>query len=208
MGRKSKADQRRIQIIQAFYQCVVDQGLAGASIRKIAETAGVQPSTLHHYFKSREKIIEEAVEYYTDGIFQGFRAQMAARADGIGRDRLDQEIGFIFSSGMINEDHTGFFLECLVAARHNQRIKQTIAHLFSRFRSAIGDHLEQLPGFNTLGVSQKALLASTIVAIHEGIELQWFADPNQVDLAGIHDTTRDIIAFFIKNAGKASSQGG
>ncbi len=198
MGRKSKADERRTQIIQAFYQCVAEQGIANASIRKIANQAGVQPSTLHHYFKSKEEIIEEAVVYFTDHIFEGFRGQMA----DAGVETLDQGIEFIFSKGMINEDHTGFFLECCVAARHNTRVRETIADLFRRFRQAIIDHLEQVPGFERLKDSQKALLASTIVAIHEGIELQWFADPGGVDLNQTLETTRDIIEFFIENAGQ------
>ena len=203
MGRKSKADERRTQIMEAFYHCVAEQGVANASIRKIATQAGVQPSTLHHYFKSRDEIIEEAVVYFTDHIFEGFQGQMA----DAGVESLDQGIEFIFSKGMINEDHTGFFLECLVAARHNARIREAIADLFRRFRKAIVDHLEQVAGFDRLEESRKALLASTIVAIHEGIELQWFADPDGVDLKQTLETTRDIIEFFIAN-GKTSPKGG
>ena len=209
MGRKSKADQRRIEIIQAYYQCVIDQGAAGASIRKIAEAAGVKPSTLHHYFKNREEIIEEAVVYFTDRIFRDFREQVSAVGAGLtGTDRMDRGMEFIFSKGMINEDHTGFFLECLVVARHNSRIKATIADLFRRFRGAIVDHLEQLQGFERLGPSQREMLASTIVAIHEGIELQWFVDPDRIDLARTLETTRDIVEFFMNSAEHSSLQGG
>ncbi len=211
MGRKSKADQRRIEIIQAFSQCVIDQGAAGASVRKIADAAGVKPSTLHHYFKNREEIIEEAVVYFTDRIFEDFREQVATMGvvTGLtGTDRMNQGMEFIFSKGMINEDHTGFFLECLVVARHNPRIRATIADLFRRFRGAIVDQLEQIEGVERLETPQKALLASTIVAIHEGIELQWFADPDGVDLNQILQTTRDIIEFFIENAGQSLPKGG
>jgi AcrR family transcriptional regulator len=204
MGRKSKADERRTEIVQAFYHCVVDQGIANASIRKIANQAGVQPSTLHHYFKSKEEIIEEAVVYFTDHIFEGFRRQITD--DGV--ENLDQGISFNFSTGMINEDHTGFFLECCVAARHNTKIRKTIADLFHRFRQAIIAHLEQVQGFDRLDDAQKTLLATTVVAIHEGIELQLFADPIGVDLKQTLETTRDIIKFFIENARLSSSKGG
>jgi len=211
MGRKSKADQRRIEIIQAFSQCVIDQGAAGSSIRKIADAAGVKPSTLHHYFKNRDEIIEEAVVYFTDRIFEDFREQVAAMGaePGLtGTDRIDRGMEFIFSKGMINEDHTGFFLECLVVARHNPRIKATIADLFRRFRGAIVDHMEQIPGFERLESPRKELLASTIVAIHEGIELQWFVDPDRIDLARTLQITRDIIEFFMDRAEQSSLQGG
>ncbi len=196
MGRKSRADERRTQVIQAFYRCVIREGAAGASIRKIASEAGVQPSTLHHYFTSRDEIIEEAVVYFTDLIFIGFREQMETEAG----DRVAQGIEFIFSKGMINKDHTGFFLECCVAARHNKRIRETIADLFRRFRRAIVEHLETAPGFAGLDQKRKELLASTIVAIHEGIELQWYADPDSVSLDQALETTRDLIRFFIEKA--------
>jgi len=197
MGRKSIADERRTQIIQGFYQCVVNQGVASASIRKIAIEAGVLPSTLHHYFKSRDEIIEEAVVYFTDKIFESFLEKITPYTDaGI---RLSKGIEFIFSKGMINAEHTGFFLECCVAARHNVRIRHTIADLFARFRGAIMEHLDVLPGFSCLEDRQKKLCASMIVALHEGIELQWFADPEAICLDDALNTTRTLIQFFIEN---------
>ena len=197
MGRKSIADERRTQIIQGFYQCVVNQGVASASIRKIAAEAGVLPSTLHHYFKSRDEIIEEAVVYFTDKIFESFLEKITPYTDaGI---RLSKGIEFIFSKGMINAEHTGFFLECCVAARHNDRIRHTIADLFARFRRAIMEHLNDLPGFACLEERQKKLCASMIVALHEGIELQWFADPEAICLEDALNTTWELIQFFIDN---------
>ena len=197
MGRKSIADERRTQIIQAFYLCVVKEGAAGASIRKIANEAGVSPSTLHHYFKDRDEIIEEAVVYFTDEIFNRFAEKITPHTDAT--IRLSKGIEFIFSKGMINPEATGFFLECCVAARHNARIRHTIADLFARFRGAIIDHLNNMAEFSCLEDQQKKLCASMIVALHEGIELQWFADPSAVCLEDALNTTRALIRFFIEN---------
>ena len=110
---------------------------------------------------------------------------------------LDQGIEFIFSKGMINSDHTGFFLECCVAARHNTRIRETLADLFHRFRQGIIAHLRVMPGFSDLGPERQALLASTLVALHEGIELQWFADPDSICMDQSLAVTRDLIHFFL-----------
>lgn len=197
MGRKSIADERRTQIIQAFYQCVVNQGAASASIRKIAIEAGVLPSTLHHYFKSRDEIIEEAVVYFTDKLFESFLEKITPHTDA--DIRLSKGMEFIFSKGMINAEHTGFFLECCVAARHNVRIRHTIADLFARFRGAIMEQLNAVSGFSCLEDRQKKLCASMIVALHEGIELQWFADPEAICLDDALSATRALIQFFIEN---------
>ncbi len=211
MGRKSKADQRRIEIIQAFFKCVEDQGIANASIRKIASAAGVQPSTLHHYFKNKEEIIEESVRVYTDRILDHFQDQLDAMVKDPSvsvKEQVDLGLAFIFSDNMINDTHTGFFLECCVAARNNLRIKSTLANLFVRFRTAIIAQLELVPGFEQLDSHKKQLLSSTIVAIHEGIELQWFADPGSVNLEKTLGVARDIVTFFIENADPVSAKGG
>ncbi|MCP3939893.1 MAG: TetR/AcrR family transcriptional regulator [Desulfobacteraceae bacterium] len=197
MGRKSIADERRTQIILAFYTCVVNHGAAGASIRKIANEAGVLPSTLHHYFTSRNEIIEEAVVYFTDKIFKEFTEKIIPHTDG--KIRLSKGIEFLFSQEMISLEATGFFLECCVAARHNSRIKETIADLFARFRGAIMDHLNDMAEFSELAARQKQMCASMIVAFHEGIELQWFADPSAVCLEDALAATRTLIQFFIEN---------
>ena len=71
-----KKDQRRLEIIQAFFTCVETSGMAGASIRKIAKGADLHPSIVLHYFKNREELIEEAVKVYTDKIFEQFKLKL------------------------------------------------------------------------------------------------------------------------------------
>ncbi len=181
----------------AFYHCVIYDGMAGASIRKIAARAGVQPSVLHHYFSGRDEIIEEAVVYFTDRIFEDFRRQMARPDSARGMD-IEEGMAFIFSKGMINDDYTGFFLECCVAARHNPRVKATLADLFARFRAAIEAQLSALDGYTALPKTQRQLLSSAIVALHEGMELQWFADPDSVSLERARTLARDLIGYFLE----------
>lgn len=201
MGRKSIANERRDQIIEAFYRCTVSQGLAGSSIRKIAEEAKVQPSTLHHYFESRDEIIEHAVVYFTDRIFRDFNNQIQSLNSS--EEKLSGGIEFIFSKGMINADYTGFFLECCVAARNNENIRKTLALLFNRFREAILDHLEQMDGFSNLSGDDKHMLSALIVALHEGIELQWFADETEIRLDQALETVFQLIRFFVQEKTKA-----
>lgn len=196
MGRKSIAKERRIQIIEAFYRCAVKDGQAAASIRNIAREAGVQPSVLHHYFKGRHEIIEESVVYFTDMIFTDFHQQMKALTGA--EERLAKGMEFIFSKGMINNDYTGFFLECCVAARNNAKVKKTIAELFRQFQSAIIDHLQRLDHFSAMAKKDQQMLATMIVGLHEGIELQWFAEPGRVNLREVLNATHDLIRSYIR----------
>lgn len=191
MGRKSIADQRRVEIINAFYRCVVNQGFAQTSIRKVAKEAGVLPSTLHHYFKDRDEMISQTVEYYTDRLSHGFVPGESRENDDDAR--LSGGLEYIFSAAMINPEDTGFFLECCAEARHNPKVRASIAKLFERFRENIIQHMGQTPAFEHLTDPEKKILASMIIAIHEGTELQWFADPNAVSLKGALNFTKSII---------------
>ena len=180
MGRKSLADQRRAEILTAFFDCVEDQGFGGASLRKVAARAGVQTSVLHHYFSGREEMIQELVRTYTEDLFDDF--EQFSRAEGDPRTRLIQGIEFIFSPAMINPRSNGFFMECCAQARTSPAVRESLARLFERFRGAIAGQLAALPAFEGRSRAELDALAALITAMHEGMELQWFADPGAVDL--------------------------
>jgi AcrR family transcriptional regulator len=191
MGRKSMADQRRYKIVQAFYKCVVNEGFAKASIRKVAKEAGVLPSTLHHYFKDKNEMIFETVAYFTSLISSEFILQQKQKKNS--HNSLKEGLEYIFSSAMINEGHTGFFIECLAEARHNTKVRDSIAKLFCHFRQIIIDQMNEIETIKQLSDSQKKGLASMIIAMHEGIELQWFADPSAVSLEDSLNLTKKIM---------------
>ena len=191
MGRKSMAGENRLKIVQAFYRCVVNEGFAKASIRKVAKEAGVLPSALHHYFKDRNEMISETVAYFTNLLSSGFVTQ--GKKQSKGTDRLSEGLEYIFSSAMINSEHTGFFLECMAEARHNPNVRASIAKLFQHFRSVIIDLLNQEKVFKHLDEPQKKVFASMIIAMHEGIELQWFADSKEVSLKDSLNFTKKLM---------------
>ncbi len=191
MGRKSIADQRRAQIIQAFYNCVVAHGFSKASIRMVAREAGVMPSTLHHYFTDRNEMIAETVSYFTDLISHGFAPEIVDQNDE--SNRLSEGLGYIYGPDMINKEYTGFFLECCAEARHNPKVRESLAALFQRFRENIIEHLGEIDAFKRLDEKRQNSLASMVIAMHEGIELQWFADPESVSLEDAFTFTKALI---------------
>lgn len=196
MGRKSLAEQRRTEIINAFYHCVVKDGFAGTSIRKIAREAGVQPSTLHHYFKDRDEIIEQMVAHFTETIVTHFIARMDRHTDPA--TRFDRALEFLFGADMINDEYTGFFLECCVEARRNPRVRQMLARTFRRFRQTIIDYISDMEPFHRLPPDRKNVYASLLIAVHEGLELQWYIEPAAVSLKKSFELTRALVKMMGK----------
>ncbi|MDQ3571338.1 MAG: TetR/AcrR family transcriptional regulator [Actinomycetota bacterium] len=61
---KTRAQQRaasRQAILEATTACLVEDGYAGLTTRRVAERAGVAQSTLMHHFPTRESLLIEAV---------------------------------------------------------------------------------------------------------------------------------------------------
>lgn len=61
-GRPSKAKERRDGILDAMEICVREQGIAHASMRRIAEQSGLSLQMISHYFGNRQSLIFAFVE--------------------------------------------------------------------------------------------------------------------------------------------------
>src|SRR5262249_32637181 len=53
--------ERRAQVLQAARRCIVSQGYEHATMRDIADTAGVSTGTVVHYFGDKESVLEAAL---------------------------------------------------------------------------------------------------------------------------------------------------
>jgi AcrR family transcriptional regulator len=64
--RRTRAEQRaatRLALLDATTACLLEEGYAGLTTRRVAERAGVAQSTLMHYFPTREEFLIEAITH-------------------------------------------------------------------------------------------------------------------------------------------------
>lgn len=65
MAEKKSTDDK---IMAAFSKLILEQGYSGATTRKIAETAGINESTLFRHFKDKKNLVEVIAQKYFDDI--------------------------------------------------------------------------------------------------------------------------------------------
>jgi AcrR family transcriptional regulator len=63
MGRKSKSQIRRREILQAYYEQIEKEGLDGITLKKVGKRMGIAPSLIMHYFVNKDELIESLVDY-------------------------------------------------------------------------------------------------------------------------------------------------
>jgi AcrR family transcriptional regulator len=61
--RRQPLDERKRSLLEATLTCVAQQGLKGATVRRIAEEAGVTAGLVRHYFGSKNDLITSAYAY-------------------------------------------------------------------------------------------------------------------------------------------------
>jgi AcrR family transcriptional regulator len=60
MGRKSRADVRREEILAAFERCIGQYGI-DVPLERIADEAGVQRSLIRHYLGNRDELVDQVI---------------------------------------------------------------------------------------------------------------------------------------------------
>jgi AcrR family transcriptional regulator len=79
----SRAAQRaatRNALLDATTRCLVEEGYAGLTTRRVAERAGVAQSTLMHYFPTREDFLVEAITHLALGLLEDALEQIDLEA--------------------------------------------------------------------------------------------------------------------------------
>ena len=78
MGRKSLADERRKDILDAFECSILERGIQGSSFQHIAQALGMDRKIISHYFGNREALVDAM----TQRIVDGFDARVREVVDG------------------------------------------------------------------------------------------------------------------------------
>lgn len=66
MRKRQTAAIRKPEILEHYYQTIIENGIEGASIGKVAQRMGIHPSLIIHYFKRKENMTLELLEMLID----------------------------------------------------------------------------------------------------------------------------------------------
>lgn len=165
-GRKSIAAERRAQIIDAFHICAVRNGLERASLREVAEEAGVPVSNLHHFFKNRDEMVSELVKRIVGGIIANLRAEVRGSEDS--QTRAKRIFEFLFSPKMQKLEDGSLFYDLWSLAHRSQTVRQTFQELIRDQRETFFELLVGTGDMVKLSKTEKKEIANIIIALVEG----------------------------------------
>ncbi len=187
-GPYAKTAQRRRQIVDEAYRLFATRGYYASSLRDVAAAAGMSQSNLMHHFPTKEELLL-AVLAQRDELGGGdvpcadgdepFEAHIVAQAKA--NESIPGLIAVysVLSAEATTEDHPGrdYFLK-----------------RYAMLKTEYAAEFEELRRLGRLreGVDPTTAAAS-VVALWEGIQLQWLYEPDAVDAAATLRAYLDLV---------------
>ncbi len=128
MRRADRSQLRRREMLAAYYETLVSEGLQGASIAKIAKRLDAPPSLLIHYFGTKEQMTIELVDYLLEEYREGYGDRLAAIPDPL--DRLRAIVVTFFSPRYHELLDDSVFYACFYLSLRHPSVRQSYHTLY------------------------------------------------------------------------------
>jgi AcrR family transcriptional regulator len=165
-GRKSIADERRAQILEAFRSCAVRKGLERASLREIAGEAGLPVSNLLHFFRNRDEMVRELEKQIIGDIMEDLETEL--RDEGDPQRRFRRSIDFLFSPRAQKLEDGSLYYDFWSLAHRSRALRRTFQNQIRDQRKLFVERLRDADGSYALSKAEAQEIANIMVALVEG----------------------------------------
>ncbi len=187
MGRKSISHIRKPEILKHTYKVVEEEGFKGMTIGKIAKRMGVNSGLLIHYFKSKEGLIMEMVEFLYQSSMNKYIKELESHTSP--QDRLENLLDILFDTSGTRPQRDAVFWSCYAMGFRDEAIREKIKGMMEKFIEFGIEEMTNWEESDLVSVDDKARAAAIILALHEGFGIL----RNSIDDP---DTLLDVARFM------------
>ncbi|GAB3579003.1 TetR/AcrR family transcriptional regulator [Leifsonia lichenia] len=186
-GPYAKSAARRRQIVEEAYRVFATRGYHGSSLREIAAAAGISLSNLQHYFTGKEDVLLAVLELRDElgaGLDASARDLPFERhivAQAAANERIPGVIALysVLSAEAVTDDHPG--RDYFLGRYDTLRTEYEGEFVALRDQGRLRDDVDP------------AVAAATVIALWEGIQLQWLYTPDRIDAAATLRAYLDLV---------------
>ena len=166
MSRDEHARTRRREMLAAYYETLLDEGLQGASVAKIARRIDAPPSLLIHYFGTKEQMTIELVDYLLERFHDSYAVTLEGIDDPL--ERLRSVIDSLFSAEYHQLlDDRAFYALFYLSLTH-PTVRHAFARVYEESLALVEETLAECMDDGVLPEDDPHELAVTIKALEEG----------------------------------------
>jgi AcrR family transcriptional regulator len=196
-GKSLKAQQRRQEILQIAMDTFAARGYNNASLQEIADRAGVTQAGVLHYFRSKAQLLTSVLDL-----------RDATDIEQLGPDRPQ---GLAFLRHLVdtvrrNTEREGIVrLYAVLSAESVTEGHPAQDYFRDRYAGLRTMVTEALVEASELGETRPGLnaeeAATAIIAVMDGLQIQWLLAPDSVDMAASTDRVISALLTDITESG-------
>lgn len=166
MGRKSKAKDRRKEILSHFYDVIIDEGFEGASFAKVARRMDVNPSLLVHYFSSKDAMVLGLIDH----VISTYSAQILPDFSKVENpaERWDDVVDVVSRIQWDLFLNSTVFYSAYTLSLRNEDIRQQFVELYAGVRDRLEEEISHASQAGIIDVIDTRRAAELIITLMEG----------------------------------------
>ncbi|CAM3022579.1 TetR family transcriptional regulator [Mycobacterium intermedium] len=192
-GKQARAERTRARAIDVTAQIVLNEGLAAASGRHIADTAGVTWGVIQYHFGDRDGLLMAVVDRGFADLMDALKSLPPTTADMTTRDRVDTVVTAAWQA--MSSPTARAATEILIGTRATRGAAET-EHLMQLHKtfSALGTMIDQ-----NLSPTQSAEIGTHLLIALRGMVANQLAMQHPVDTTKDRRVLVDIITSYIES---------
>jgi len=153
---------RLIAILEAARQVFMRHGYAGFTMRKVAAEAGISVGNLHYYYRNKEDLLRDMLDYVVSHYLEEFDNRMKLAGDA-----PDQQLGAIIAfliEDLNRVSTTRFFPELWALGNHDEYAAELMEAMYARARAPMSRLIARMrPELSQGECDEMALLFSASI---------------------------------------------
>jgi AcrR family transcriptional regulator len=186
----------RERILEAACELVATEGIDDVRIARVAMSAGVSTALVHHYFSTREELLEQALlhsfELAADERF-GEDADADA-ADESAVESLGRAIRTSLPEPGEPEREWVLWVELWLRAVRDTKLQPVAAHLYARYRAWLAAVIRAGVESGEFAAVDPERVADHAMALLDGLGLRALLRDPEMDLARARRTIAELLA--------------
>ncbi|MCD5322399.1 MULTISPECIES: TetR/AcrR family transcriptional regulator [Pontibacillus] len=126
---KKREQQRREQLLQATFEAVADKGYSTVTLQDISTYAGVSKGVTNYYFKNKEDVFANLLEWLTQKIYQ--KEASAVQEAESAEEKLQAYVNAVFVGPKENDQFYKVYLDFLSYVPKIPRFQEINQHFYS-----------------------------------------------------------------------------
>jgi AcrR family transcriptional regulator len=146
MPRISVKEKRKLQILEALNDCLITTSFSETTIKDIAQEANVNHGVLHYYFKSKEDILLNYIDFIIDRYLTIFAKWISTASRKYPNQKvfIEETLLFINKRVTLDRNISRIFIEIWEISLYNKKVRQKLKQMYQIWDETVTDEFAKV----------------------------------------------------------------